>query len=196
MTRRGFLQIGLAAPLAAVWTARAAARGQGLDRFTSAGSVCKDEKPTIGVPDDKTFRPGAPERSVLAGREVAGQRLTIAGTVSGVVCGPIKGARVDFWQADAQGRYDTTGFQLRGFQLSDADGRYRIETIVPAATAGRARHVNARVQAAGKPLLTTALYFPDDAGNARDPNFRPELLMKIVAAGSDLNATFNFVLDA
>ena len=105
VTRRRFLGWAVFGPIAAI-RAVGSARAQGLDRFTSGTTPCKDEKPTASVPDDKTFRPGAPERAVLAGRDVAGRRLTIAGTVSGVVCGPIKGARVDFWQADASGRYD------------------------------------------------------------------------------------------
>ncbi|HUL72636.1 MAG TPA: hypothetical protein VLT86_06010 [Vicinamibacterales bacterium] len=195
MTRRRFLALTAFGPIAACFV-RVPALAQGLDRFTSGTASCKDEKPTPAVPDDNTFRPGAPERTVLAGRDTPGQRLTISGTVSGVVCGPIKGARVDFWQAGGSGRYDASGFQLRGYQLTDADGRYHVETIVPAATAGRARHINARVQAAGKPSLTTAIYFPDDAGNTRDVNFRPELVMTMASAGGDLAGTFNFVLNA
>jgi len=197
MTRRGFLQAALAAPFAAAWVARLAGRaGQGLDRFTAGTATCGDDKPTTAVPDDQTFRAGAPERTALADRDASGQRLTISGTVSGVVCGPIKGARVEFWQADAHGVYDVTGFRLRGYQLTDTDGRYHVETIVPAAAAGRARHVNARVQATGKPGLTTALYFPDDPDNSRDPIFRPELTMKTTPAPGGLAATFNFVLNA
>ncbi|MFI5177666.1 MAG: hypothetical protein ACHQO8_03845 [Vicinamibacterales bacterium] len=195
MTRRRFLQMAVFGPIGAIRLG-GSVRAQGLDRFTSGGAPCKDEKPTPAVPDDRTYRQDAPERRVLAGRDVAGRRLTISGTVGGVVCGPIKGARVDFWQADASSKAEAAGTQLRGYQLTDADGRYRVETVVPAATAGRARHINARVQATGKPHLTTALYFPDDPANGRDPAFRPELVMKVVPAGSDLTATFNFVLDA
>ena len=104
---------------------------QGLDKFTIPTVACKDEKPTPGVADDKTFRPGAPQRTRLADAGTPGQKLVLTGTVKGVVCGPIKGARVDFWQADARGVYDATGFRLRGYQMTDANGQYRLETIVP-----------------------------------------------------------------
>ena len=194
MTRRHILVFGLAAPVVLIW--RRLAEAQGLDKFTMPTVACKDDKPTPNVIDDKTFRAGAPARTSLADAATPGQRLVLSGTVKGVVCGPIKGARVDFWQADARGVYDASGFRLRGHQLTDANGQYRLETVVPAATAGRARHLSAKVAAAGKPGITTALYFPDDPANAHDPAFRPDLLMKITSGGGDLTATFDFVLDA
>ena len=169
---------------------------QGLDKFTIPTVACKDEKPTPAVADDKTFRAGAPARTSLIDASTSGQQLILTGTVKGVVCGPIKGARVDFWQADARGVSDVSGFRLRGYQLTDANGQYRLETIVPAATAGRARHLNAKVEAAGKPGITTALFFPDDPVNVHDPAFRAELVVKTTSATGGLHATFDFVLDA
>ena len=151
---------------------------QGLDKFTIPTVACKDEKPTPAVADDKSFRPGAPQRTKLADAGTPGQKLVLTGTVKGVVCGPIKGARVDFWQPDARGVYDATGFRLRGYQMTDANGQYRLETIVPAASAGRARHLGAKIDAAGKPGLLTALFFPNDPANAHDPAFRAELVIE------------------
>src|SRR5256886_10288077 len=40
---------------------------------------------------------------------------------------------------------------------------------------GRARHIHVKVQAPGKRLLTTQLYFPNDPGNARDGLYRRDL---------------------
>jgi len=194
MTRRQLLVLSLTAP--AVLVGRRLALGQGLDKFTVPTVACKDEKPTPGVADDKTFRAGAPARTSLVDAGTPGQKLVLTGTVKGVVCGPIKGARVDFWQADARGVYDAAGFRLRGHQLTDANGRYRLETIVPAATAGRAPHLSARVEMTGKPAITTALFFPDDPANAHDPGFRAELAMKTTPGPTGLTATFDFVLDA
>jgi protocatechuate 3,4-dioxygenase beta subunit len=194
MTRRQILVFTLAAPGVLVW--RRLAQAQGLEKFTMPTVACKDDKPTPGVADDKTFRAGAPARTSLADASTPGRKLVLSGTVKGVVCGPIKGARVDFWQPDAGGVYDASGFRLRGHQLTDANGRYRLETIVPASTSGRARHLSAKVAAAGKPGVTTALYFPDDPANAHDPAFRPELLMKVTSGADVLTATFDFVLDA
>src|SRR5262249_59582752 len=52
-------------------------------------------------------------------------------------CRPLAGALLDFWQADDDGSYDNQGFRLRGHQFTDAQGRYLLSTIVPAAYAGR-----------------------------------------------------------
>jgi protocatechuate 3,4-dioxygenase beta subunit len=46
-------------------------------------------------------------------------------------CRPLAGARVDFWQADGNGVYDNDGYRLRGYQVTDGRGRYRLETVVP-----------------------------------------------------------------
>ena len=194
MTRRRLLEIAIVSPALLAW--RRLTFAQGLEKFTIPSVACKDEKPTPAVADDKTFRPGAPQRTKIAEAGTPGQKLVLTGTVKGVVCGPIKGARVDFWQADARGVYDATGFRLRGCQMTDANGQYRLETIVPAATVGRARHLGAKIEAAGKPGLLTALFFPDDPANAHDPAFRTELVIQTTTASAGLTATFDFVLNA
>jgi protocatechuate 3,4-dioxygenase beta subunit len=194
MTRRRLLQIALVSP--AILASQRLTFAQGLDKFTIPTVACKDEKPTPAVADDKTFRPGAPQRTNLTDTGTPGQKLVLTGTVKGVVCGPIKGARVDFWQADARGVSDATGFRLRGYQMTDVNGQYRLETVVPAASAGRARHLSAKIEAAGKPGLLTALFFPDDPANAHDPAFRKELVIETTSASGGLTATFDFVLNA
>ena len=60
---------------------------------------------------------------------------------------------------------------------------------------GRTRHYHMKVQAPGRPILTTQLYFPDEPGNRRDFLFRPELVMRMAEAGDGLAARFDFVLD-
>jgi protocatechuate 3,4-dioxygenase beta subunit len=194
MTRRRLLTIALVSPVILAW--RRLTSAQGLGKFTVPTVACKDEMPTPAVADDKTFRAGAPQRMNINDAGAAGQKLILTGTVKGVVCGPIKGARVDFWQADARGVYDATGFRLRGYQLTDANGQYRLETIVPGAGAGRARHLSAKIDAAGKPGILTALFFPDDPANAHDPAFHAELVMQATSAAGALTATFDFVLNA
>jgi protocatechuate 3,4-dioxygenase beta subunit len=194
MTRRRLLKIALVSPALLAW--RRLTFAQGLDKFTIPTVACKDEKPTPAVADDKSFRPGAPQRTKLADAGTPGQKLVLTGTVKGVVCGPIKGARVDFWQPDARGVYDATGFRLRGYQMTDANGQYRLETIVPAASAGRARHLGAKIDAAGKPGLLTALFFPNDPANAHDPAFHAELVIQTTSDSGGVTATFDFVLNA
>ncbi len=192
LSRRRLLAFGLAMPVGLVEAFRTAA-GQGLGRFTVPTATCGDEThPTPAVPDAGFFRPGLPERQVLAGADAPGQRLRLTGVVAGMRCGPIAGARLDFWQADAGGRYDPAGFNLRGHQLSAADGGYRVDTIVPGGHAGRARCIWARVTPPQGSALTTALFFPDDPLAARDAGARPELAVHLV---DPAHATFNFTLD-
>jgi protocatechuate 3,4-dioxygenase beta subunit len=169
---------------------------QGLDKFTVPGTACANVTPTPAVGDDKTFMRGAPERSRLVEPGMTGRKLVLTGVVKGVVCGPIKGARIDFWQADSNGTYDPMGMKLRGFQLTGDNGQYRLETIVPGAYAGRAPHLNARIQVTGKPTLTTALFLADDPLNLRDSAYHPELVVKVTPSPDGLAGTFDFVLNA
>jgi protocatechuate 3,4-dioxygenase beta subunit len=98
--------------------------------------------------------------------------MTVIGTVAGLKCGRIKDATIDVWQADARGQLDASGFRLRGHQLTDANGRYRLTTIIPGAAAGRAPHLSIRVRIAKKIDFWTEAYFPDNPANARDSRFQ------------------------
>lgn len=140
------------------------------------------------------FKPSSPERASLLEPEMRGRRLVVSGVVRSTDCRPVARALLDFWQADAGGRYDNGGFRLRGHQLADAEGRYRLETILPGVYPGRARHIHVRVQAPNRPPLTTQLYFPGEAGNARDGIFDPALLVTLAEAGDVVAARFDFVL--
>jgi protocatechuate 3,4-dioxygenase beta subunit len=195
VSRREFCLLALAVPAALVRPNRSIS-AQGLGQFVAPSVPCGDLKPTPAVADDSTFKPGAPQRSSLIVPGVSGQKLTLTGAVAGVVCGPITGARVDFWQADSRGRYDMSGFRLRGYVLTDASGVYRIQTVVPGRPAGRARHINIKVQSPGKPTLTTQVFTPDDPMNKKDAFFKPELALKMSTTPGGLSATFNLILDA
>jgi len=105
--------------------------------------------------------------------------LVVTGRVLTRDCKPVEGALLDFWHADERGEYDNRGFRYRGHQFTDAEGRYRLETIVPAEYPGRARHIHVKVQPAGGRILTTQLYFPGQPGNARDGLFRTDLVMRM-----------------
>jgi protocatechuate 3,4-dioxygenase beta subunit len=107
----------------------------------------------------------------------------------------VRGALVDFWQADAAGGYDNIGYKLRGHQYTDDSGRYSLETVVPGLYPGRTRHFHVRVQAANRPILTTQLYFPGEPQNRRDGIFNEKLLLTMRQNGRENLATFDFVLD-
>jgi len=82
-----------------------------------------------------------------------------------------------------------------GHLFTDAEGRYRLRTILPALYTGRTRHYHVKVQAPRQGVLTTQLYFPDEPMNRRDGLFRRELVMRMAEAGDGLAARFDFVLD-
>jgi protocatechuate 3,4-dioxygenase beta subunit len=197
ITRRAVLTAGL--PWLVGMTPFARSAAQGLDQFVMAGPPCNDAaKPTPGIAKDATFKAGSPERTSLIQAATTGTRLTLTGTVSGVTCGRIKGARVDFWQADATGAYDMTGFRFRGHQQTDAMGAYRLTTIIPGNAGGRARHIGVNVVVSGKADFWTEIFFPDDPLRAKDPRFRAELLAKLAAdprLPGATTATFDIVLD-
>lgn len=164
-TRRSFLAAGLVLPL---------------DALAQACGV------TPRQTEGPFFKPSSPERRAL----VSSPTLVVTGRVLGKDCKPVAGALLDFWHADEQGDYDNAGFRFRGHQRTDHEGRYRLETIVPAEYPGRTRHIHVKVQARGGPVLTTQLYFPDQPGNERDGLFRPELLVRMEKRGV---ALFDFV---
>jgi protocatechuate 3,4-dioxygenase beta subunit len=126
---------------------------------------------------------------------MVGQVISLTGSVLFTDCRPVSSARVDIWQADSRGDYDNVGFRLRGFVISDAYGRYRVETIVPGLYTGRTRHLHATVSAPGRSSLTTQVYFPDDPGNNRDALFDRRLLAAIETQPDGSRAArFDFVL--
>lgn len=140
------------------------------------------------------YSPNPPEDSNLAD-DLPGTRLLLTGYVLDPNCRPIPGARVDFWQADSQGVYDNAGYTLRGYQLTAADGSYRLETVIPGQYPGRTEHIHVKVQAPGGPELTSQLYFPKSTANRSDRIFVPELLVEIVSEdGGQVTARFDFVV--
>jgi len=157
---------------------------------------CRDgDAPTLRQTEGPFFTPMSPERAELIEPGMAGEPIELVGFVLTRGCKGVAGALVDLWQADAKGEYDNKGYRLRGHQFADAEGRYRFRTIVPAEYPGRTPHLHVKVQPKGGRTLTTQLYFPDAAGNRRDPLFRRELLMRTTKNEGSLAGRFDFVLD-
>jgi protocatechuate 3,4-dioxygenase beta subunit len=208
LTRRRLLQLGVALPLPLVLAACDDGAGGGRSAGTTAAPTtspattaagalpptpaCDDgDDPTPAQTEGPYFTPDSPERASLLEAGMAGDRLTLAGTVLATDCRPVRRALLDFWQADAGGQYDNQGYRLRGHQFTDAEGRFRLETIVPGLYPGRTRHIHVKVQAPDRQVLTTQLYFPGEAANDSDGIFRQELLLDV--AGE--RASFTFVLE-
>jgi protocatechuate 3,4-dioxygenase beta subunit len=187
-TRRGFL---VTTALAGLGLAATEASGQGGLTPTPA---C-DDGPTVRQTEGPFFKPRSPERSDLRDPGLGGRAVELSGLVLTRACRPVTRALVDLWHADDKGDYDDRGFRCRGHVYTDAEGRYRFRTIMPALYPGRTRHYHVKVQAPGRSLLTTQLYFPDEAANRRDGLFRRELLMRVAQAEGGMAARFDFVLD-
>ena len=121
----------------------------------------------------------------IAAPATEGEHIRITGQVLDGEGTPIPDALLEFWQANAHGRYnhpaddrkdnlldpDFKGFGRVGTGTS-ADASYTIDTVKPGVVAdGQAPHINICVLMRG--LLThafTRLYFADEeASNAADP---------------------------
>jgi protocatechuate 3,4-dioxygenase beta subunit len=192
-TRRGFL-VATAGAVGTVFGTGdfAPAFGQSL----APTPECKDgDEPTIRQTEGPFYKPSSPQRADLREPSLRGRAVELSGTVLTRSCRPVAGALVDLWHADADGDYDNEGFRCRGHVFADAQGRFRFRTIVPALYPGRTRHYHVKVQAPQRPVLTTQLYFPGEAGNRRDGLFRRDLLMRTAVVGDALAARFDFVLD-
>jgi protocatechuate 3,4-dioxygenase beta subunit len=98
-------------------------------------------------PSDNSVRPGVPLRMVLNVYSVAN-----------TTCSPLPGATVDIWHCDALGAYsdvkddpgefgDTRGKKfLRGYQVTDAEGKVEFQTIYPGWYKGRAVHLHHKIR--------------------------------------------------
>ena len=108
------------------------------------------------------FKEGSPETTnlfVVSGTQ--GIRLILAGQVLNEDCLPIPRAKLDFWQTDAKGEYDNTGYSFRGHQFTDNKGRYYLDTVLPGLYDSRPiKHIHVKVTSPSGEVLTTQLYFP------------------------------------
>ena len=154
--------------------------------------ACHDgDVATLRQTEGPFFKPSSPERIELHEAGMAGQPVELMGFVLSRACKPVAGALLDFWQADDKGRYDNTDFRLRGHQFTDAEGRYRLRTIVPGGYSGRTRHIHVKVQPSGGRVLTTQLYFPGESQNRSDGLFRKELLVRTAKNAGWVAGRFN-----
>ena len=127
-------------------------------------------------------------------------------------CVPIAGMQVDVWHADATGEYSGVGGAgqsnvagqafLRGYQVSDANGRVTFKTIYPGWYPGRTIHIHVKARlfnAAGNTtyVFTSQLFF-DDAVNDKVlamPPYNARGTRNVRNAGENIygNATRAFV---
>ena len=122
--------------------------------------------------------------------EPQGQRIVVAGRVVDETGGPLSGALVEVWQANAAGRYWHVkddhpapldpNFTGAGRTITDAEGRYQFITVKPGAypwrnhhNAWRPAHIHFSLfGTAFRTRLVTQMYFPDDPLFPHDPIFQ------------------------
>lgn len=141
------------------------------------------------------YKVGSPHRSSLIEPGISGIPLVITGRVLNERGKPIPGAVLDFWQSDDRGNYDMVSDLLRGHVFTDGEGRYSLETIVPACYQPRqARHIHVKVQGVSRPY-TTQLYFSDDAERVKDNYYQKELEVQVEElADGRRRGTFDFII--
>jgi protocatechuate 3,4-dioxygenase beta subunit len=196
LTRRRLLELGLALPPLAAAAQYGDLLGAPALAATPQIADADDDEPTPALTEGPYFTPNSPKRRNIVPAGAGGTRLTLTGRVLRTNGRPVANALIDWWQADARGTYDNSGYRFRGHQFTDAQGRYMLLTVVPGLYPGRTKHIHVKVQAPRKPVLTTQLFFPGVAANSGDGIFTPECLVERwrIANGRRL-ATFDFVLD-
>ena len=103
----------------------------------------------------------------LANESEKGTRIIITGRVYDLSCEKvIPNTEVDIWHADDDGRYDNSGYNLRGKVYSNEQGYYTFETIKPGfylnGSQFRPSHIHFRITPPGFDTLITQLYFEGD----------------------------------
>ena len=155
----------------------------------------------VGTPEqiEGPFYPPAPhaetdvDLTMLEGHTEAakGDVILVRGRVTDIDGNPLKGARIDIWQANHIGRYAhpedpnpaplDPNFQGIGIAYTDAEGWYGFKTINPAAYPlkfliegnddWRAKHIHFKVAHENASSLTTQMYFEGDPLLERDEDY-------------------------
>jgi len=171
-----------------------------IDTSGSASLVCNSGSQTAALTAELTegpyFTANSPERASLLEDGMAGTKIVITGYVYTTDCKPAANALLDFWQANANGEYDNSGFTLRGHQFTDANGAYQLTTVVPGLYPGRTEHIHVKVQAPNGKLITSQLFFPGVSQNDSDGIYNQSLLVAIHESNDGLQGQYNFVVPA
>lgn len=187
VNRRWLLRLSLAS------TAALASNAMKAQEPLEATPAC-GEAPTPKQPSGPYYSPKSPMKKDFTS-DAQGQSIALVGRVVDSNCRPLSNVIIDMWQADARGEYDNVGFKMRGHQVTNASGLYQFDTIMPGRYPGRTPHFHVMLFQGGRRILVTQLYFPNEAGNTRDPLFDSRLLVRYEINGGQRAARFDFVLN-
>ena len=184
-----------AAPEAPTASSEAAASPEPDGTASSAAQDATCNDTLVEQTEGPYYTAGAPERTDLTDDATVGIPLTLTGRVLDASCTPVAGAPIEFWQADGAGVYDNSGYNLRGAQVTDADGAYTLETVIPGLYPRRTEHIHVKVTGPDGVVHTTQLYFPDVPQNDDDGIFSETMLVTVTEqTDGSMTASFDFVL--
>ncbi len=127
------------------------------------------------------YKAGSPQTDIIRQEGTPSIPLTLEGYVFDADCKPLVNAWLDFWQADGEGNYDNDGYILRGHQYTDAQGRYKLETVVPGLYPGRTEHIHFKIKSPNSDdMLTSQLFLPNSSGNSNDSIFDESLVINVI----------------
>ncbi len=148
------------------------------------------------VEEGPYYKADSPQRNIIAAENTYGKKLVFDGQVLDTKGEPVNGAWLDFWHADGRGKYDNTGYNLRGHQYTDSEGNFHLETVMPALYGSRTPHIHVKVQANPRSKLYTAqLYFPELESNEKDPLFEPANVVELTENEGIARAKFDMVVE-
>ena len=134
---------------------------------------------TIGPFFPASFVEGHDDLTHYHGGAARGQHILLAGRILQEGGAPTKNTILEIWQPDSNGIFRSSGdprcreadpgFAGWGRARTDAEGWYRIRTVVPGTYSGRCPHANLMILAIGLTRrLVTTVFFPNDPD--ADPN--------------------------
>ena len=135
---------------------------------------------TIGPFFPASFAEGHDDLTKYRGHVARGQHILLSGRILQEGGVPTRNTILEIWQPDSQGIFRSSGdprcseadpgFAGWGRARTDAEGWYRIRTVIPGSYGDRCPHANLMILAIGltRRLITT-VFFADDPDSVRDP---------------------------
>jgi len=195
------------------------------DAFLEANVVASDPTKITGTTSQVLgpfYLPDMPflKDGVMARENELGERLRVSGKVLNCRSEPVGGVELDFWQADASGRYShfdggaTPDKNLRGRIASDETGDFFLETVKPAQYtipdqgptglllremgrhSWRPAHLHVIARHSDYSTLTTQIYFEGDEYLESDAvrAASTDLAFPLIYDGDQTILSFNLVL--
>ena len=210
VTRRELLRMGITASVAAVWVPRGFLWGWVQAPLPPTPSAIQGPFYPVIKPAEKDS-----DLTRIRGHHsrARGQVIHVTGRVLNTHGEPVRGARVELWQANTFGRYTHPSdsnpapldpdFQGYGVQLTDREGRYRFTTVKPGpypfdATRTRTPHLHFDVTGRTDER-ETQLFFAGESLNDQDfvlqgiPRNKDRLIAELLPAPPGEDPTTRFI---